>query len=73
MKNKIIIGEDPKFRQLNHQGVCSLEIRKPGNFDTGVYTCRAVNPLGEATVACKLEMKRKAAALLHPRNELRDV
>ncbi|KAA0706811.1 Myosin-binding protein C, cardiac-type [Triplophysa tibetana] len=43
--------------KINSQGVCSLEIRKPSNFDGGVYTCRAKNALGEATVACKLEVK----------------
>lgn len=55
----MLIGDDPKYRQINNQGVCSLEIRKPSSFDGGVYTCRAKNALGEATVACKLEVKRK--------------
>ncbi|KAM9482528.1 myosin binding protein Hb isoform 1-T1 [Clarias gariepinus] len=58
MKNQMIIGDDPKFRQLNNQGICSLEIRKPGNFDGGVYTCRAINEHGEAAVTCKLEVKQ---------------
>ncbi|TRY89648.1 hypothetical protein DNTS_021527 [Danionella cerebrum] len=58
MKNQMIIGDDPKFRQINNQGICSLEIRKPGNFDGGVYSCRAKNEYGEAVVSCKLEVKR---------------
>ncbi|XP_023689813.1 myosin binding protein Ha [Paramormyrops kingsleyae] len=58
MKNQMIIGDDPKFRQINNQGVCSLEIRKPCSFDGGVYTCRAKNVHGEASVACKLEVKQ---------------
>ncbi|KAG9333814.1 hypothetical protein JZ751_010093 [Albula glossodonta] len=58
LKNQMIIGDDPKFRQISNQGVCSLEIRKPCSFDGGVYTCRARNAHGEATVACKLEVKR---------------
>ncbi|XP_061075854.1 myosin-binding protein H-like isoform X18 [Conger conger] len=58
MKNSMIIGEDPKFRMINHQGICTLEIRKPSSFDGGVYTCRAKNLLGEAAVACKLEVKQ---------------
>uniref|UniRef100_W5K3F8 Myosin-binding protein H n=1 Tax=Astyanax mexicanus TaxID=7994 RepID=W5K3F8_ASTMX len=58
MKNQMIIGDDPKFRQNSNLGVCSLEIRKPSSFDGGVYTCRAKNPYGEATVACKLEVKQ---------------
>ncbi|KAM3934442.1 myosin-binding protein H-like [Leptodactylus fuscus] len=57
MKNKMEIREDPKFRTLVNQGVCSLEIRKPSPFDGGVYTCKAINPLGEATVDCKLNVK----------------
>ncbi|XP_016366847.1 myosin binding protein Ha [Sinocyclocheilus rhinocerous] len=58
LKNQMLIGDDPKYRQINNQGVCSLEIHKPSSFDGGVYTCRAKNALGEATVACKLEVKQ---------------
>uniref|UniRef100_A0A3Q3QT98 Myosin-binding protein H n=1 Tax=Monopterus albus TaxID=43700 RepID=A0A3Q3QT98_MONAL len=58
LKNQMIIGDDPKFRQISSQGICSLEIRKPCSFDGGVYTCRAKNAQGEATVSCKLEVKR---------------
>ncbi|XP_034544743.1 myosin-binding protein H-like isoform X3 [Notolabrus celidotus] len=60
MKNQMIIGEDPKYRQICTQGICSLEIRKPGNFDGGVYSCKAKNDHGEATVSCKLEVKQAA-------------
>ena len=55
----MIIGDDPKYRQICVQGICTLEIRKPGNYDGGVYMCRAKNSCGEATVHCKLEVKRK--------------
>uniref|UniRef100_A0A3B5LC33 Myosin-binding protein H n=1 Tax=Xiphophorus couchianus TaxID=32473 RepID=A0A3B5LC33_9TELE len=58
MKNQMIIGNDPKFRQISNQGICSLEIRKPCSFDGGVYTCRAKNAQGEAMVSCKLEQKK---------------
>ncbi|NXC41224.1 MYBPH protein, partial [Penelope pileata] len=57
MKNKMEIGEDPKYIAMIEQGICSLEIRKPSPFDSGVYTCKAVNPLGEASVDCKLDVK----------------
>lgn len=53
------IREDPKYIAMIEQGVCSLEIRKPSPFDAGVYTCKAVNPLGEASVDCKLDVKSK--------------
>ncbi|XP_068567857.1 myosin binding protein Hb [Cebidichthys violaceus] len=62
MKNQMIIGDDPKYRQICVQGICSLEIRKPGNFDGGVYSCKAKNDHGEATVSCKLEVKHPATA-----------
>uniref|UniRef100_A0A146WVV6 Myosin-binding protein H n=1 Tax=Fundulus heteroclitus TaxID=8078 RepID=A0A146WVV6_FUNHE len=58
MKNQMIIGDDPKYRQICVQGICSLEIRKPGNFDGGVYSCRAKNDHGEAIVSCKLDVKQ---------------
>ncbi|XP_026188141.1 myosin binding protein Ha isoform X2 [Mastacembelus armatus] len=58
LKNKMVIGDDPKFCQISNQGICSLEIRKPCSFDGGVYTCRAKNTQGEATVSCKLEVKQ---------------
>ncbi|XP_046722571.1 myosin binding protein Ca [Silurus meridionalis] len=57
MKNKMIIGGDPKFIMQNNQGVLTLNIRKPGLFDGGMYTCRAVNDLGEDQVECKLEVR----------------
>nr|XP_014347591.1 PREDICTED: myosin-binding protein H-like isoform X1 [Latimeria chalumnae] len=57
MKNQMEIGGDPKYRTLSSQGVCTLEIRKPSPFDGGVYTCKAVNPLGEAVVDCRLDVK----------------
>ncbi|XP_029902031.1 myosin-binding protein C, slow-type isoform X1 [Myripristis murdjan] len=57
MKNKIIIMDDPRYRMFSNQGVCTLEIRKPSPYDGGLYTCKAVNDLGEAQVDCKLEVK----------------
>ncbi|XP_057364087.1 myosin-binding protein H isoform X3 [Manis pentadactyla] len=60
MKNRMDIQGDPKYRALSEQGVCTLEIRKPSPFDSGVYTCKAVNVLGEASVDCRLEVKASA-------------
>ncbi|KAM3877602.1 myosin binding protein Hb [Diretmus argenteus] len=61
-KNQMVIEEDAKFRQICIQGICSLEIRKPGNFDGGVYTCKAKNDHGEAVITCKLEVKQPVVA-----------
>lgn len=53
------IQGDPKYRALTNLGICSLEIRKPGPFDGGIYTCKAVNSLGEASVDCRVDVKGK--------------
>uniref|UniRef100_A0A8C2D1P0 Myosin binding protein C, fast type a n=1 Tax=Cyprinus carpio TaxID=7962 RepID=A0A8C2D1P0_CYPCA len=57
MKNKMIIGEDPKYLMQNNQGVLTLNIRKPSLFDGGKYTCKAINDLGEDEVECKLVVR----------------
>ncbi|XP_047017644.1 myosin binding protein Ca isoform X2 [Ictalurus punctatus] len=57
MKNKTIICGDPKFLMQNNQGVLTLNIRRPGLFDGGMYTCKAVNDFGEDEVQCKLEVR----------------
>lgn len=63
LKNKMDIQGNPKYRALTHLGICSLEIRKPGPFDGGIYTCKAVNPLGEASVDCRVDVKGKSRTL----------
>lgn len=62
MKNKMEIREDPKFLMTNHQGVLTLNIRRPSPFDAGTYSCRAVNELGEALAECKLEVRGEPPA-----------
>ncbi|XP_056900562.1 myosin binding protein Cb isoform X8 [Takifugu flavidus] len=57
MKNKMIIGEDPKYLMQNNQGVLTLNIRKPSPFDGGKYSCMAVNDLGKDVVECKLDVR----------------
>ncbi|XP_056153739.1 myosin-binding protein C, fast-type-like [Lampris incognitus] len=61
MKNKMIIGEDPKYLMQNNQGVLTLNIRKPSTFDGGKYSCLAVNELGQDEVECKLEVRPPTA------------
>ncbi|XP_055519396.1 myosin binding protein Ca [Leucoraja erinacea] len=57
MKNKMDIGEDPKFLMRHNEGVLTLQIRKPSSFDGGNYTCKAINELGEDEVECRLEVR----------------
>uniref|UniRef100_A0A1A8VCM6 Myosin-binding protein C, fast-type n=1 Tax=Nothobranchius furzeri TaxID=105023 RepID=A0A1A8VCM6_NOTFU len=60
-KNKMDISNEAKYRMLSKQGVLTLEIRKPCPFDGGVYTCKAVNDMGEDMVECKLEVRPQIA------------
>uniref|UniRef100_A0A3Q3D9D6 Myosin binding protein Ca n=1 Tax=Hippocampus comes TaxID=109280 RepID=A0A3Q3D9D6_HIPCM len=64
MKNKMIIGEDPKFLMQNNQGVLTLNIRKPSLYDGGRYSCKAINALGEDEVECKLEVRGRTTMSL---------
>ncbi|KAM8730581.1 myosin-binding protein C, fast-type-like isoform 4-T4 [Acanthopagrus schlegelii] len=57
MKNKMIIGEDPKYLMQNNQGVLTLNIRRPSTFDGGKYSCMAVNDLGKDEVECQLKVR----------------
>ncbi|XP_035516127.1 myosin binding protein Cb isoform X7 [Morone saxatilis] len=57
MKNRMIIGEDPKYLMQNNQGVLTLNIRKPSAFDGGKYSCMAVNDLGKDEVECRLDIR----------------
>ncbi|XP_076008440.1 myosin-binding protein C, fast-type-like [Genypterus blacodes] len=61
MKNKIILGEDPKYLMMNNQGVLTLNIRKPSTFDGGKYSCLAINELGHSEVECKLSVRAATA------------
>lgn len=63
MKNNMIIGEDPKYLMQNKQGVLTLNIRKPSQFDGGRYSCRAVNELGQDEVECRLEVRGRRSFL----------
>uniref|UniRef100_A0A674PAK0 Myosin-binding protein C, fast-type n=1 Tax=Takifugu rubripes TaxID=31033 RepID=A0A674PAK0_TAKRU len=62
MKNSMVIGEDPKYLMQNKQGVLTLNIRKPCLFDSGRYSCRAVNDLGQDEVECKVEVRASVLA-----------
>ncbi|XP_038675525.1 myosin-binding protein H-like [Scyliorhinus canicula] len=57
LKNQMLLDQDPKFRILTNEGICTLEIRKPSPYDGGIYTCKAVNALGEAIADCRLDVK----------------
>uniref|UniRef100_A0A8C8BTX8 Myosin-binding protein H n=1 Tax=Oncorhynchus tshawytscha TaxID=74940 RepID=A0A8C8BTX8_ONCTS len=64
MKNKMILNnmDNPKYRMISTGGICTLEIRKPGQYDGGEYVCRAENQLGKVDTGCKLEVKKPVYA-----------
>lgn len=66
MKNKMEIGEDPKFLMTNYQGVLTLSIRRPSPFDAGTYSCRAFNELGEALAECRLDVRGEEGSPAQP-------
>uniref|UniRef100_A0A673YGE9 Myosin binding protein Cb n=1 Tax=Salmo trutta TaxID=8032 RepID=A0A673YGE9_SALTR len=54
LRNKIPLDENPRFLMQNNQGVLTLNIRKPSQYDGGKFTCKAINSLGEDVVECTL-------------------
>lgn len=64
LKNKMDLQGNPKYRALSQLGICSLEIRKPSPFDGGIYTCKAINALGEASVDCRVDVKGKDGRII---------
>ncbi|XP_066489670.1 myosin-binding protein C, cardiac-type [Tiliqua scincoides] len=59
-KNKMDLSGDAKYRMFSKHGVLTLEIRKPSPFDSGLYTCKAVNECGEAEIECRLDVRDQA-------------
>ncbi|XP_032837334.1 myosin-binding protein C, cardiac-type-like isoform X4 [Petromyzon marinus] len=51
------VSEELGFRSLHSQGVCTLEVRRPGPALAGCYSCRATNGLGEASTSCQLTLR----------------
>uniref|UniRef100_A0A673YG56 Myosin binding protein Cb n=1 Tax=Salmo trutta TaxID=8032 RepID=A0A673YG56_SALTR len=59
LRNKIPLDENPRFLMQNNQGVLTLNIRKPSQYDGGKFTCKAINSLGEDVVECTLLDREK--------------
>uniref|UniRef100_A0A3P8XR43 Myosin binding protein C, fast type b n=1 Tax=Esox lucius TaxID=8010 RepID=A0A3P8XR43_ESOLU len=54
-RNKLPLDENPSFLMQNNQGVLTLNIRKPSQYDGGKFTCKAVNPLGQDVAECTVD------------------
>ncbi|XP_023947919.2 titin [Bicyclus anynana] len=55
-----------RVKTINDFGFVILEIGGVYQRDAGLYTCKATNKHGEATVSCKLQVKGRQGIILEP-------
>lgn len=55
-----------RIKTINDFGFVILEIAGCYQRDTGLYTCKATNKHGEATVSCKLQVKGRQGIVMEP-------
>ncbi|CAN8024063.1 unnamed protein product, partial [Ixodes persulcatus] len=55
-----------RVKTISDFGYVILEVAGVYPRDSGVYTCRAVNKAGEASVSCKLDVKGKHSIVMEP-------
>lgn len=58
-KNDRCVDQAPDYRTSFNNGMCRLTIEETFMEDDARYTCRAVNPAGEAATSAKLTVLRK--------------
>jgi Immunoglobulin I-set domain len=65
LHNGVYIKKGEKYYiTYDEEGHACLHINFPGRFDTGVYTCRADNPLGRADSTVQLNIKNQVEDLV---------
>ncbi|XP_043190339.1 titin-like isoform X4 [Amphibalanus amphitrite] len=60
------LSSGSRIRSINDFGYVILEIGGIYQRDAGLYTCKAVNKHGEATVSCTLTIKSRSNVVLEP-------
>lgn len=55
-----------RIKTINDFGFVILEIAGCYQRDSGLYTCKATNKHGEATVSCKLQVKGRQGIIMEP-------
>ncbi|XP_054706308.1 titin-like isoform X2 [Uloborus diversus] len=55
-----------RVKTINDFGFVILEIAGVFGRDAGIYTCKAINAFGEATVTAKLTVKAKSSVIMEP-------
>lgn len=66
-KNEQCVDQVPDYRTSFNNGVCRLTIEETFMEDDARYTCRAVNPAGEAATSAKLTVLAKRKPQVPPR------
>ncbi|XP_067934437.1 twitchin-like [Watersipora subatra] len=56
------ITNSPRYSVLYSSGRCSIEVMNAEAHDSGRYTCRAVNSLGEAECSCVVNVEESAGS-----------
>ncbi|XP_022243271.1 titin-like [Limulus polyphemus] len=64
--NGKILKTGSRVRTISDFGYVILEIAGVYQRDVGVYTCKAVNRMGEATISANLKVKGKASIVMEP-------
>lgn len=58
-KDESNVDQSPEYVITKINGTCCLKIRKIGRHHSGRFTCRAINPGGEAASSARLNVVRK--------------
>ncbi|XP_050422457.1 titin isoform X5 [Adelges cooleyi] len=64
--NGKVLSAGSRIKTINDFGFVILEVAGVYIRDSGLYTCKATNKHGEATVTCKLQVKGRQGIVLEP-------
>ncbi len=68
-RNNVPLKSGSRFTETNSFGFVALDIMYTYPEDSGLYTCRATNALGEAITSCQLNVQSKKSIYRETQNE----
>ena len=68
-RNNVPLKSGSRFTETNSFGFVALDIMYCYPEDSGLYTCRATNALGEAITSCQLNVQSKKSIIRETQNE----